>query len=354
MKGSTNSLFSLVVLWGIIFIVIASFLTAHYYISQYQYFVDPENYIIRAKYYFQKGNIDKAKEEIERGIQIFKPVDEKAYLFLKDIKTKTGDIGSIEKLVMYYEIAKLIKNCHTAEVNKLDFNISVLHDDFITNLSLSKTSSLSLLSMWKLLTRNTWKCLQNGGWTEKQILTFLLYSGGVFDFTSRIGNTGVEIDEDVLILSEGSPEGSGAQIWFQGKNYAGNRRGLYVLILTPPPCKVFRADRFDIWESQNEAYKMEQFLEEVPEGHIGVFAVSDEATENMTDTLEQKLLSFGFSKKTYNQKDLVLFGYGYAFAGIGVKGAKEGMAVQNWAKYEPSKKNIPVAVVGILKGGQKK
>jgi len=340
------------ILWGIVLCSFTGFWIGHVYISNYQTFVAPQNYLVRAKHYLQEGQKEKALQEIEWGMNTFRPVSSETLAFLMKIKKDNLEENKYNELEKKYQITMLLEKCNSSENIQLDTKI--LDTCEISFPSLSKSTQSSVFSLWKLLTRRTLKCMQGINLSGNQILNFLYYSGGIFCGNSNIGNTGITVDDDLLIVSEGSAEGSGAQIWFQGKNYAGNRRGFYVFILTPPPCKVFRADRFDIWESRNEAIKMEQFLGEVPEGYIGAFAVADEATENMTDTLEQILLRFGFSKQTYDRNELELFGYGYAFAGIGVKGVKEGTAVQNWAKYDPSKKSIPIAVVGILKGGEKK
>ncbi len=336
------------ILWGIVIVSFLIFWIAHIFVSDYQKFVEPKNYLLRAKYYFEKGDEEKAIKELKLGMETFRPVSSEALAFLLKIQKGKINKSNYNKLEKKYEVVSVIEKCPYSE--NISFDINILNTNEISFPPLSKTTKSGVTSLWKLSTRNALKCLQSVNLSEQKVLNFLYLSGGVFSFHSVIGETGYKIDDDVLVVSEGSEKGSGAQIWFQGRNFGGNRRGFYVLILTPPPSKIYRADRFDIWESYNESVKMTRFLEEVPEGYIGIFAVSDEASENMTDELEQMLISFGFAKKTYVRREKKLFGYGYAFAGIGVKGAQEGTAVQNWAEYNPSQPQIPIAVCAVLKG----
>lgn len=338
-------------LWGIVVFAFFIYWLGHLYISKYQNFVEPRNYLVRAEYYLQQGDKKKALEEIEFGMETFRPVNSETLSFLMQINKDNMDKKTYNELEKRLKITEVLEKCN--KEGNISFNIDILNDGGITYTALSKTTRGSITSLWKLLTRNNLRCFQGFNLSEIQIINLLYYSGGVFSWNATIGNTGTTVDDDIFVVSEGSERGSGAQIWFQGRNFGGHRRGFYVLILTPPPCKIYRSDRFDIWDSYNEAVKMCGFLEEVPEGYIGVFAVADEASENMTAKLEQMVLSFGFAKKTYNRRELQLFGYGYAFAGIGVKGAQEGTALQNWAEYNPSQDKIPLAVCGVLKGGKK-
>ncbi|HOV33597.1 MAG TPA: interleukin-like EMT inducer domain-containing protein [Candidatus Hydrogenedens sp.] len=347
-----NPFVKVLILWGIVIICFLVFLIAHAYISNYQNFIKPENYVIRAKYYLQQGDTETALREIEQGIDVFRPASAESLSLLKKIKEGKAEKSYLEELEKKYQVANVIEKCYNTTENQIEFDKNILSGGFLS-FTLSKNAKINIRAFWKLLVKNTWKCMQSYELTEEQIMNFCYYAGGVFAINSAIGKTGFTINDDLFIISEGAGRGSGAQIWFQGRNYGGNRRGLYVLILTPSPNKVYRSDRFDIWESREAAVRMEHFLDEIPANYIGVFAVADEASENMTEQLEQMLLSFGFSKQTYIQGELKLFGFGYAFAGIGVKGAEERTALQNWAKYESSQDEIPVAICGILKGEEK-
>lgn len=346
-----NPKIKLIILWGIVLLSFLIFWLVHTYISNYQNFIEPKNYLVRAKYYLQNGDKSRAKKELEIGMDTFRPVSSQTLDFFIRIQKEINDDIRSEELDKKYQIITILEKCSYSE--NLQFDTKILDSNRVIFPSLSKTSKSSVLSLWKLLTRSALRCMQNINLSEKQILKFLYYAGGIFCFNSTIGNSSITIDDDIFVVSEGSEEGSGAQIWFQGRNFGGHRRGFYVLILTPPPCKVYRSDRFDVWDNYNEAIKMTRFLEEVPEGYIGVFAVADEASENMTDELEQMLLSFGFAKRTYVRREPELFGYGYAFAGIGVKGAPQGTSIQNWSEYDPSDNRIPLAVCGVMKGGSK-
>ncbi len=336
------------ILWGIVIFCFLIFWITHSYISDYQNFIEPRNYLVRAEYYLNNGDEYKALQELEMGIDTFRPVNSETLALLMKIKKGKTNKNILDNLEKKHQMAVILENCNYSD--RLQFDTKMLNTGEITFPALSKTTKTSVASLWRLLTRSPLQCMQKITLSEQQILNFLYYSGGVFSFNSTVGNTGITIDDDIFVVSEGKEKVSGAQIWFQGRNYGGHRRGFYVLILTPPPCKVYRSDRFDIWDSYDEAVKMYRFLEEIPEGYVGIFAVADEASENMTEELERMLLTFGFAKKTYVKRERKIFGYGYAFAGVGVKRAIEGTAVQNWAEYNPSQNKIPLAICGVMKG----
>lgn len=345
-----NKKISLVVLYTIVLIAFGIYYYFFNILYEYYKFVNPQNYIYRIKKYVELQNYQEAEREIRTALETFKPPDPEIFALLREIgKQAKKDFGK-ERLELREKIFKLLETCYTPESDSLKNPFEGIKKQLLSSYHLGKNQKQMIFTVWGTLTSYSWRCLADVELNESQILDLLILSGAEFSFNSKIGSTGVQFEDDILVLSAGSPKGRGAQILYQGRNYGGNRRGLYVVIFTPSPHKIFRSDRFDIWESKDEANRMVQFLEEVPDGYIGVFAVSDEASENLTPALENALISFGFTKRTYDGWEKKIFGYSFAFAGIGVKGAIEGSAVQNWAKYRPEKNEIPIAVVGVIKG----
>ncbi|MCX8064408.1 MAG: hypothetical protein N3G21_04470 [Candidatus Hydrogenedentes bacterium] len=341
---------TLLVLYSIVLIGFGIYYYSFTILSEYHKIKDPQNYLYRIKRNLDSGRYEVAEKEIREVIQTFRPPEPEVFELLHRVTKYTKGGGNEERLELRKEIYRLLDTCGSAEMGKDKFILDSIRGKLKSSYNLDKNQIQIVRSVWKNLIANPWKCFAEFGISESEILDLLILSGGEICFGSNIGNTGVSFDGDILVLSEGSSDGSGAQIWYQGRNYGGSRRGFYVVIMTLSPHRVIRSDRFDVWESKNEAIRMAQFLDEIPERHIGIFAVSDEASENMTPTLEESLIKFGFARRTYEGWDKKFFGYSYAFAGIGVKGASEGSAIQNWAKYEPGKRKIPVAIVGILKG----
>lgn len=341
-----KQIINLMILWGIVIISFGVFLFAHTSIMEHKLFIAPENYLVRAKHYYQQGNTNKALAELTYGIEHFKPVASEAYaMLLKVAETTNGKIPQ-KNWKAYRDVTYLLEQCCVQQSFVVDKSALTIPN--IVYSTLTSQQRQLVRSIWNQLIRNPWTCLRGIIEDESHMITFLHYSGAELSFGPSFPGMTIPLNEDIIALSEGSEAGAGAQIWFQGKNYGGIRRGFYVLILTPPPCRVHRSARFDVWESISEAKAMETFLQEVPEQYIGVFAVADEASENMTDELESKLVEFGFEKKVPIFGEQRLFGYGYAFSGIGIKGAPTGSAIQNWAKYDPETKCIPVAISGVL------
>lgn len=344
----------LVVLYAIVLGGFGVYSCFFYIFSEHHRVVNPQNYLYRIKKNLESGNFEKAEREIREALETFRPPDPEVFEILKGIAEKTKKSFGEERIELRKKIYEIIEGCGLSNDKVEESFVNQLKTELRDSYSLDRNQKQVIRSMWKNLIAKPWRCFSNIELNESEILDLFILAGAEISFDSTIGDTGVKFEGDVLVLSEGSSEGSGAQIWYQGRNYGGNRRGFYVMVLTPSPQRVIRSDRFDVWESKNEALRMVQFLDEVPEGSIGIFAVSDEASENMTLELEKALIGFGFAKKTYDGWEKKIFGYSYAFAGIGVKGAKEGSAIQNWARYEPGKNNVPVAIIGILKGVAKR
>jgi hypothetical protein len=159
----------------------------------------------------------------------------------------------------------------------------------------------------------------------------LKYLYGDVSMDGRIGKTGVVSPVDLLVQSAGGEESKQTTHFFvAGQGFANNRRGLCAIFVDAKSGQLIGSGVFDIWASEDEAGRMVQALAKAPQGCIGVFAVHDEASENMTDALEKALGGFGLAPRAIVGRRPMLYGTRYAFAAIGVKGSAPGAAMQTW------------------------
>ena len=160
----------------------------------------------------------------------------------------------------------------------------------------------------------------------------LLRLSGPLRTDGRVGETGVRSPVDIVVQSGGGAGPRGvAHLFIRGREYAKRQRGLHAALVDAQSGQVFALGDFDIWDSAAEAARMTQFLREAPAGCIGVFAVRDDASANLTPALEAELLGFGLECQAVINYEPALLGLRYSFAAIGVKGASAGTALQAWS-----------------------
>lgn len=165
--------------------------------------------------------------------------------------------------------------------------------------------------------------------------SLLALSGGTMVTNGKIGETGTKIDFDLIVQSGGAAkERRIAHIFLRGRDFGGQERGLHAALIDPANGQFLQGGIFDIWSSSAEADRLALLLRDAPEGTIGAFAVMDDASANMTETLEAGLRSFGLFPEAMVMRHLRFFGLRYSFAAIGVKGAIPGSALQAWSPEE--------------------
>jgi len=167
--------------------------------------------------------------------------------------------------------------------------------------------------------------------TPEERLALLRLSGDAIRTDGQIGGTGVRSPMDILVQSGGG-EGARrlAHIIIRDRNFAVSKRGLNVVLADGVSGQILQWGLFDIWESAGEAERLVRLLRDAPAGCIGVFAVFDDASVNLSAALETELLRFGLERQAVINRQPALFGLRYSFAAIGVKGAACGTALQSW------------------------
>jgi len=183
----------------------------------------------------------------------------------------------------------------------------------------------------------------------KQQVALLQLAGHALSLDGTIGTTGVMAPKDILVMSGG---GTGAKrmahILLQGRDFAKPERGFHVAIIETQSGQVTQTAQFDLYARESEAQRMAHFLHRVPPGAIGMFAVCDEASVNMSAALVEELLDFGFEEQAHIDHGAALFGLRYSFAGIGVKGALPGTALQAWSPDNFAGHSGHPVVCGVL------
>lgn len=144
----------------------------------------------------------------------------------------------------------------------------------------------------------------------------------------EIGATGQAAP--VAIVAASGPR---AVMMIDGVDYGGRARGLYAAILDAQTGRILQLGQFDLWESWDESLRMAKFLQRAPQGSIGVFAVSQDASVYFDYThLAPELAYFGLKREAMVDGRLKFYGLRYRFAAIGVKGKNGG--IQAWSPGE--------------------
>lgn len=169
-------------------------------------------------------------------------------------------------------------------------------------------------------------------WTPEGQMHLFTLGGSVFSTDGHIGNTGVRAPAPLLVYSGGGmDERRGAHILVGSTDHAARQRGMHIVLLTPDTGAVIRADLFDLWDSRFEEERMSHFLDNAPDGCIGLFAVCDDGSAFMKSATEERLMEFGVGRRTYVGREPGILGLRFSFAAIGVKGAPPNSALQAWS-----------------------
>jgi len=171
--------------------------------------------------------------------------------------------------------------------------------------------------------------------TEHAWALLRLCSFGALRTGRAIGDTGLSAPVDLLVVSGGGlAHRRQAQILVDGRDYATSRRGIHVALIDPNSGEVVRVGEFDTWAGADEVGRLEQVLDDAEVGVIGAFAVRDNAAGRYSNRVASALYAFGFVAEAWENRRPILFGSRYSFAGIGVKGAPRGSALQTWTPDE--------------------
>lgn len=147
----------------------------------------------------------------------------------------------------------------------------------------------------------------------------------------RIGETGVIAPVDVAVTSAGFLAGKFASISVNGRELYASKRGFYLLAIDPGGKLPTGWQAFDTFRDKSESARLVEFVNALAPGMIVAGAVSDEASQNLTEEAAAALARLGLSVDLRGR-----FRLSYAF--IGLKGAAEGTSL------EASDSNFPANV----------
>jgi len=157
---------------------------------------------------------------------------------------------------------------------------------------------------------------------------YLLGISGI-KVTSRsdgfIGKTGMKSPVDIIIRSAPGSVGNYAQILINGKDVSQNKRGYNIVILNFNTGVVEESKSFDTHGSKDDVKKMMEFINRIENGKIICVAVSDEASNQLSNE-EGKVFEKIGGKGNLAGK----FYWGHAI--IGVKGSKYGEAIEGMSE----------------------
>lgn len=283
---------------------------------------------------------EEARAVLREGIAQFNPPHEKPYEMLAALENQDenteGEAFAVSFLESRARFYTLLQQTPSDLSGLASLACDVAASRFPTVLPLDMSPEV-LLPIWS--SYETALGLSIHGTPFSSLLKcpradFALYalSGSLFSFDGEIGTTGVKTPTLLVVYSGGgSDERRGAHIIVDDTDHASKQRGMHVVLLHEANGSVLRADLFDLWEDTFEAERMIHFLNNAPDGCIGLFAVCDDGAAFMTGKAEESLMQFGIGRRAYVGRNPKILGVRYSFAAIGVKGAPPDSAMQCWS-----------------------
>jgi len=323
------------ILWGCVLGMFAVFNLAFWPVARHQAAHNPHNFLGHAQALHAVGETSEAIDRLSQGIATHRPPHPEPIGLLREWHVLQGNRASARAL----EPAWRFYRAWTAPPQ--EDRAQLLQEAVIDSLAqeaaprprpeTAAAAQAMALRFSALLDAE--EAVEQ--WTIQEQLALLRLSGGPVLAGGEIGGTGVVSPVDMLAQSGGGEgEHRMLHLFAGGRSHTSTRRGFHVVVLRQDSGEVRDLMHFDIWASAEEAQRMAEFLEAVPEGSIGLFAVMDDAAANLSPRLEAALLDFGLEREALWNRSLVLLGPRYSFAAIGVKGAPPGTALQVWCPGE--------------------
>ncbi len=298
-----------------------------------QEYSHPASFPARARLLLEENQPEAARETLLEGIAAFNPPSPEPYDLLAQVQERLFDVKGAEdarRRTLFYSAlqqapADAVALISAGEGIDRPYKALVLDAPCAGLVRRAAASFGAAFGIREALTV----------WSTATQLAILDLAGSSFSFNGQIGAVGVVAPASLLVFSGGGmDERRGAHIFVGGRDYADRQRGMHVVLLDGATGAVLQTGAFDLWESADEARRMRRFLEESPQGCIGLFAVRDDGSAFMTLALEQALFNFGLERRAMAGRTPALLGLRYGFAAIGVKGAARGTAMQSWSPEE--------------------
>lgn len=298
------------VLWALLLGFFLAFNAAYFPIRQFQAERAPENFESLAERMAKAGHAELAARQLAAGIGWFHPAYAAPYKQLQ----AAGDATAAAQVALYSAL----------ESGPLTMEAMSALSSVAPPLSGSPSQLDLAFALWR---EAGLVSPADAPATREQEAAVLRTAHGSLRTDGQIGGAG---RTPVSIMAASGPR---AVLVIDGVDYGGQPRGLYVAVLDGGTGRILQLGQFDLWESWDESLRMAQFLRKAPEGSIGVFAVSQEASVYFDYThLGPEVERFGLERQAMVNQRLRFFGLKYAFAAIGVKGGSGGL--QAWSPGE--------------------
>jgi hypothetical protein len=113
-----------------------------------------------------------------------------------------------------------------------------------------------------------------------------------FDATVPINQIPVH-PPSIVVRSAGEEQGAFGHIYVNGVDESPNARGYNIVVIEPRTGQVVARANFDTFLSGRESLRMAQFINQVAEGDLVAVAVSDEASQHLTEQAVNALQTIG-------------------------------------------------------------
>jgi len=331
-------------IWALLACVFAVFNILYWPAYRRQALTHPESFVAFARTLPD----DAAAEALRQGIHRFNPSCEEPYALLADLESRASreDAAVQFKARAHFYQALQRKSSTAEDYFRLAETVSQPYQSLRVDTSPAARVAVASLSRALGLPDVV------ATWPLPEQLGLLALGGSVFSTDGYVGQTGVKAPVPLLAYSGGGiDERRGAHLFVGADDHASRQRGMHIVLLNAGTGAVLRADLFDLWNSTFEAERMLHFLDNAPEGCIGLFAVCDEGAAFMAGAVENGLLQFGLERRTFVGREPRVLGLRFSFAAIGVKGAPLGSALQVWSPERfQGYRGHPVAC-GVFPGG---
>lgn len=311
-------------LWTMLAVLFAAFNLVYWPRYQRQTLKKPESFMA----YADTLPEEEARRVLQQGISRFNPPWEEPYARLAALETRTGNAAAAK---YYRGRADFYRALHgkTTAIDMLSA-LALAFSEPYANIGPSAARAVGAAAA-SFCEAMGMRGLGDHCTLPQQIALFAL-GGGAVAPDGRIGGTEIKAPLPLLAYSGGGRDKRrGAHLFVGDTDYASELRGMHIVLLDGDRGAVIQAERFDLWDSTEEASRMALFLDKAPQGCIGLFAVCDEGSAFMTNAIEAGFLHFGIEKSTFVGGEPRILGLRYSFAAIGVKGAPPGSALQAWS-----------------------
>ena len=321
------------VLWLLAGAAFGLFCAAYWPIHLHQRWSAPANFLERATYLHAQGRVEEAVAGLALGIHRHRPPFAEPYQKLHRWLEERGLPEEAADTAPFARFYKALEAPPPKRMAVMRSAVSLCLERFPMPVSAAAAAPYARIAAVGLARGFGLDAEETvAAWPVREQLALCLLAGDAFSRNGVIGDTGVRSPVNILAVSEGCPDRvPRAHILLRGEDYASGRRGFDVALVNAESGQVFQLGHFDVYESESEAVRMAGFLRGAPAGCIGVFTVLDDASASMTPALIDELRRFGLAREANIERRSAIVGLRYSFAGIGVKGAREGAALQAWS-----------------------